>query len=111
MNIKKTLNAIENHLAKHRGVGHTTVMLRGVENGGNCIVVSVDKAHAMILRDMTPKSCVVKSIADPEGFITAPPLPLVMDNWSLHELCREARLKIERLEAQIEKIQKEAAKQ
>lgn len=105
MNIKDTLTAIEQHFAKHRQVGHTTTMLNGVANAGPCMVVAANAQHRYQLQELVPPSCVVKTLEPAETWIGLHPLPTVFDNYTIYELCGDARREIERLENKLEELQ------
>ncbi len=98
MNIKATLTAIEQHFAKHRQVGHTTTMLQGVKNAGPCMVVAANAQHRYQLQGLVPPSCVVRMLEPAETWMGLPPLPTVFDNYTICELCGDARREIEKQE-------------
>lgn len=106
MNIRLTLQSIEEFYRKRPGVGHTTAMIEGARSVPACIVLSGSSTtHQQAMRSILPERCVVKRLSDP--LLGLPAVPMVLDNFAIYELCLAARKEIERLENRIAQLEEE----
>jgi hypothetical protein len=109
MGIEKILKGIALLLDTNRGQGHTTAALDGVVNRDNAVLLTRDSKHAQqiktLCRDvaMSPGRGdlpVAHSVQDLVWFVGRR-VAVVLDNFTVSELCHRAVLEIERLEAKL----------
>lgn len=79
-------------------------MLNGVKTTTDVIVLCSTRQHALQLRAAAHQSAAVIPI-DEFPNRDMKPMPLVIDNAALHDLCLEALIRIEQLEYRIKKLQ------
>lgn len=104
MQIKDVLRSIRDHFAQSRQAGHTSAMLNGTKTTTDVIVLCSTRQHALQLRGMAhPTTAVIPMGEFPSRRMK--PMPLVIDNAALHDLCREALTRIEQLESRLEQLQ------
>lgn len=107
MKIKQTLQYIINYIDFNRRVGHTTTMIRGVQNVDEALVIAADSQHASHLQNKLPRAEVVALTAP--GSLLGKTKPLAIDNHALWLICRNSLAEIERLEALISRLSSDSS--
>ena len=108
MRIKNVLKAIANYLTTARAVGHTTTMIRGVQNVDHALVLVHSSRYRDTLKTQIPNATIV--VVENASALAGFDLPLAVDNAALFEICRCAANEIERLESLVETLKTKLTK-
>ena len=103
MKIKEILNELLTYYNVNRGVGHTTLMKKGVDNyDGDKIIVCYNYKHANAIGLNKNDVVTIHNLKNLRGIKS----PIIIDNAAMVIILQDAINEIEKLEKEIEKIKK-----
>lgn len=101
--IKRRLEDIRDYLTTTRQCGHTTTMLRGVENVDDAVVLIACESIKGRVKEQAPKAICVS--VNTTTRLREMCKPLAVDNHAMFRLLADALGAISRLEGQIERLE------
>jgi hypothetical protein len=99
MKTKELLQTLKDYYMATRQCGHTTAMIRGVQNVDNAAILATTCDHAKTLKRIAPNVDVIPMYS--HHALRGMRKPLVLDNMTMEQILAEALHEINRLEKQV----------